>query len=280
MTMDPQKKKKPIVLFVSLSILFHLLFLLFVTTVIRSGKAAKTEPQAVWIQLAKTRELPQKIADIPKPVEEKIPEKASAQSLYNQSVPEETVATGISAKKSPPPTPPQEVEKKEAALKAEQDQKLLALKETKPLVEETPLPKPEKIPGMPEFESQIGTTADDFFPDYKVGNRTYLNTDANPNIRYFVELRHKFRLTFNPVPSLRGQMNEVARGKIAVVVGVSVNSRGELASLTILRHSGLEPYDHEGLRTVRSSAPFSAPPPNMLTEDGLLHMAWTFVVYL
>ena len=275
--MGPSNRKKPIVLFVSFSILFHLLFLLLITTVMNLEHSSKPPPQAVWIQLPKTKQLPQKIADIAKPVEEKIPEKASAQSLYNQSVPEETVATGIPAKKSPPS---QEREEHQPDLKKEQDQKLLALKETRPLIEEKPLPKPEKIPGIPEFESQNGTSADEFFPDYKVGNRTYLNTDANPNIRYFVELRHKFRLTFNPVPSLRGQFNEVARGKIAVVVGVSVNAQGELASLTILRHSGLDPYDREGLRTVRSSAPFSAPPPNLLAEDGLLHMAWTFVVYL
>ena len=65
-----------------------------------------------------------------------------------------------------------------------------------------------------------------------------------------------------------------------MVVGVSLNQNGELVDLIVIRPSGIETYDKEGLRTVKASSPFSAPPGNLLASDGMLHMAWTFIVYL
>jgi TonB family protein len=61
---------------------------------------------------------------------------------------------------------------------------------------------------------------------------------------------------------------------------VSVDGKGELAELFILRSSGLPAYDDEALRTVRSSAPFSSPPEKFLKDNGVLRMSWTFVIYI
>ncbi len=133
---------------------------------------------------------------------------------------------------------------------------------------------------MPETMEPSTASGGDYFPDYKVGGHTYLNTLANPNIAYYVELKRRFRNTFNPVPALQGHLNAISRGQISVVLGVTVDRSGNLANLIVIRSSGLESYDREGLRTVRSSSPFTTPPPNLLEADGQLRMAWTFIVYL
>ena len=142
----------------------------------------------------------------------------------------------------------------------------------------------EKKKKSPTFKSRIGSSlggnTDDFLPNYKVGNRTYINTLANPNIAYYVELRRKFRFTFNPVPAIRHAIHQISRGQIAVVLGVSVDPGGNINELIVIRSSGISSYDYEAKRTVMSSAPFSKPPQHMIAKDNLAHMAWTFVVYL
>lgn len=267
------RQKKPISFFLFTSILFHIVMLLLIKEGLKSFQAQVQEaPQAVWIAL-KDSSLPQRIADIERPKEERTPDKASAQALYNQAVTEEVV--------SPSPPRPSEGQQGEGAKPQQKVESKKDLKEQYAMR----IPKQdqkERLPGLPQATQGLGTPApmDDYFPDYKVGARTYLNTLANPHIRYFVELKQKFKLTFNPVPALSGHINEISRGRIDVVLGVSVNSQGELAELIVIRPSGIESYDFEGRRTVRSSAPFSAPPSHLLQDDGLLHMAWTFIVYL
>lgn len=123
------------------------------------------------------------------------------------------------------------------------------------------------------------SSSGEFYPDYKVGNRTYLNTLANSNVFYFVELRRKFRLAFNPISTLRANIAKLPKNKIETVWGVSLDATGQLKELVLLKSSGLAAYDSEGKRTVTSSAPFSAPPANLLDKDGRLNMAWTFTVF-
>ncbi len=280
--MEPSQSNK-ITVFVVISLLIHFLLFFF----LRDGliNFAQVEPpKPIWLDL-KNAQLPDQIADIPKPAHEEVPDKASAQALYNQKVKEETVNP------TPPSARPKQAtqgEKSKSQTVEKKDQKeLQAMKNPEPEQSEKNLPtpkeeisKPQRMPGIPEEESSGATKADDYFPNYKVGNRTYLNTLGNPSIAYYVELKRKFKLTWNPVPALQASANEISRGKLDVVVGVSVNKNGELVDLIVIRPSGIDTYDKEGLRTVRSSSPFSAPPNNLLAEDGMLHMAWTFTVYL
>jgi TonB family protein len=93
-------------------------------------------------------------------------------------------------------------------------------------------------------------------------------------------MKKVFRTTFNPVPSIRQSFLQIQKGQVEVVLGVTVDKSGKLADLMVLRSSGLTAYDQEALRTIRDSAPFAAPPPELLNAPGALRMAWTFTVYL
>lgn len=122
----------------------------------------------------------------------------------------------------------------------------------------------------------------DFLPGVKLGDKTYLNTAAMPNVQYFVRLKRIFRLRFNPSSPLRSHFrhNRVAVGKVNVTMGVEVAPSGQLKRLFVIRSSGITGYDQEALRTVRQSAPFSAPPKNIRGDDGILRMTWHFTTYL
>lgn len=278
MTLIHKFKKNPFTFFILISLLLHILFLLIFGKGMDHLRDIKQPQTPVWVtfkQLEKEK-LPQRIADIPEPEEEEIPETPSAQALYSQKVKEETVRPGMGPPEGTPSTP--ERQEKTSAEKTKDSSKELSPSELYAMR----TPKKEPGAGLPQPTWGFGGTGsmDDYFPDFKVGDKTYINTLGNPDIAYFVELKRKFKLTFNPVPALRSHINEISRGKIDVVIGVSVDRSGQLASLIVIRPSGLQNYDLEGIRTVKSSAPFSAPPPHLLEEDGMLHMAWTFVVYL
>ncbi|MBI2339611.1 MAG: TonB C-terminal domain-containing protein [Deltaproteobacteria bacterium] len=282
--------RRKITFFLFTSVLFHLLLFFL----LRSGldKLASLKPPPtpppIWVELKKM-ELPQRIADIPQPPKEETPEKPSAQALYSQKVPEETVnpappaaspARAVPQKKPATEKKPAEPVRPAESFKTKEE--LYAARQPDRMKDIFQTPPPSRhLPGLPdEVMDSAPSSTDDYFPDYKIGGRTYLNTLGNSNIRYFVELKRKFKLTFNPAPALRGRINEISRGKIDVVLGVSVDGNGELAELMVIRSSGIESYDKEGIRTVRASAPFSAPPANLLEQDGMIHMAWTFIVYL
>ncbi|MBF0104225.1 MAG: TonB C-terminal domain-containing protein [Deltaproteobacteria bacterium] len=271
----------------------------------------------VMINLNDTPQLPQRIADIDKPLVQKKPDRASAQALYDSSVREETVSTRASKIPVGSKTPPPIQKRKIAKSKPVNKEVKKTPKKTPPQPSpETQSPEYQKSLGMQDklkmiqdehkqtekkeyaelFEKQTeeahpifktnldspgGGSSGDFFPDYKIGDRTYLNTLANPYIAYYVELRRKFRLAFNPWPVLRERINQISQGQISVIWGVSVDQNGNLAELKLIRGSGLNDYDLEAKRTISASAPFSRPPAHLLSKDeNMLHMAWTFVMYL
>lgn len=278
-------RRKKITIFFLTSLLFHLLLFIILRESLTRFSERQSPKNPVWVEL-KHMELPQKIADIDKPEKEEIPDKPSAQALYNQKVAREQVNPTLPSPVKKGTTlnaPPKETKKEETAAKKEvlkmDDLYGRKPREKQPTKENMDIAT--RIPGIPEMSTNPSNPFnDDYFPDYQHGGRTYLNTLKNPNIAYYAELKRRFRTTFNPIPALRGHINEIARGKIDVVLGVSVNGRGELIDIVVIRSSGLTDYDREGLRTVRSSAPFSSPPQNILGGDSLLNMAWTFVVYL
>lgn len=202
------------------------------------------------------------IADITPPKKEETPEKARFLGMYDSRVSEEKVAPSRSPKK----------QKKEQAKKAEGEGPKLAAKQPEKTEPKARVEGDDFFEGLPE----------DFFPDYKIADHTYLNVLKFPKVGYFVRLKKIFRTTFNPLPSIRSSLfaNQISQGQIEVVLGVTVDRMGKLANLIIIRSSGLALYDQEAIRTIRDSAPFAVPPPELLNSPGALRMAWTFTVYL
>jgi len=64
------------------------------------------------------------------------------------------------------------------------------------------------------------------------------------------------------------------------VMAVTVTAGGQLQELFVVRSSGIPGYDEEAMRTIRQSAPFSAPPEKILGKDHSLRMTWNFITYL
>lgn len=264
--------------YVLASFLLHALILALLPRAVATLEF-KEEPIEVFaVAEPPTKEGGWRIADIPKPEVQQRPEEAKLLGLYDSAVREESVGPGL---------PPRSAGGKRGALK-ERPRGQRAL-------DDRPRARADKLLAFDRTIFDEGRAArdeggnaaesgslDDFFPDFKRGAHTYLNVLRYPDVEYFVRLKRAFRIAFNPEPSLRDHFlrNQVARGSIDVVLGVSVRTDGEIAELFVFRTSGIASYDGEALRTVRASAPFARPPEKFLSDDGLLRMSWTFSVYL
>jgi len=138
------------------------------------------------------------------------------------------------------------------------------------------------LPRRQDFSGPGDRFVHDFMPHVKIGDKTYLNTQAFPDVQYFTRLKRIFRLRFNPRDPLIShfRQNRVVVGKVNVTMAMEVSASGQLTRLFVLKSSGIPGYDREALRTVRQSAPFSAPPTKVLSKDGKLRMTWHFTTYL
>lgn len=263
------KNRRTILLFVLLSLLLHLLLSLGLFVNLPQRQAAK-EPE-VEVTILKQ---PYQIADIQPPEKEERPEKAKFLGLYDSRVPKEQVA-------ATPPVPPSRKRSESTPEKERTKEKPTKQREGEGLKLAAKSPEKKVMP-QAEGDEFLDALPEDFYPDYKIGDRTYLNVLRYPKIGYFVRLKKIFRTTWNPTPSLRSSLfaNQISRGQVEVVLGVTIDKSGSLAELFVINSSGLGRYDHEALRTIRESAPFAAPPSDLLDPSSKLRMVWTFTVYL
>lgn len=313
--MPPKDKNNPNKIFLIallLSVLFiHLPLLLFLTRMDwdpepLAQQTQKKKEKVVMLNLKQPTKQPSlPVAVTEKPKVQKTPKNVSAWSKYNSSVAKEQVGLGLnrkpgapnqnqqagsSSQKTVPAKTPQQTTQQTTQtapstenLTMEQRLRLLKMstqnKESQKYNERFATAMPTKT----QFKTNLssGNQGGDYLPNYKVGNRTYLNTLANPHISFFVELKKRFGIAFNPAPVLRRSLAQISgMGQVKTVWGLSVDRTGRVVDMKLIKSSGIQDYDYEAKRTMQSSAPYSKPPENLMGSDQLLHMAWTFVVYL
>lgn len=242
-----------------LSLVIHLLLLIFLQ-IPKKSPATLQEAAPIWIDLKKNN---YQIADIaPPPVQER-PKDSRFLGMYDSQIPQEQVAKQQGrGEKSRNQKQETKVEKQKTE---KSDNGLHAAKE----------PQQENYDPMEALP-------DDFFPDFKKGDRTFLNVLRFPDVEYFVRLKKVFKMTFSPRRGLEEAYyaNQISQGKVETVLGVCVNAKGDLAELFVFKSSGIDRYDQEAMRTIKASSPFSIPPRKLLDKEGLVKMSWTFTVYL
>ncbi len=257
-----QKSDRQITLFVLLSILLHLLLAYFLMT-------PPTEPKvAEELELI----LKQQIADIEPPEEEKRPDRHRFLGLYDSTVEQEEVA-------STPRIPPS---RRRIVTGPEGQESHKREGEGVAYPGEAGGTGDQKTEGGEDLASILPS---EFFPNIRIGERTYLNVLRYPKIAYFVQLKKRFKLTWDPIPVMQHYFfaNQSVSAQIETTVAFQINHDGNLVRAFVVRSSGLPLFDEEALRAVTASAPFTAPPDDLLKldgrDDGMLDVVFTFTVY-
>lgn len=268
--------------FFIISIFIHLLIIIEIpSSFFSTPEKKKKKEEVVWTKLTPIN-LPQKkekqLVDIKKPILEEKPKNSKNIGKYNQKVdPEKETVTSTSGETTTPLTPENSPQKKEPPKKE---------------------PKPKSHQGsqideIPKGFSNLNNNnqnytkynlpqpklGDEYLANYKIGNRTYINAEANPQIFYFVELKSKFKLSWNPRRIIERNQSLRRYQRVTVVVGITIDKNGILKEMIIIRSSGNRAFDDEAKRAIYSSSPFTSPDEELLDEEGLLRSAWHFVVY-
>ncbi len=143
---------------------------------------------------------------------------------------------------------------------------------------QAPLPIPQNEDEEPIYQGKsFKSFGGDFLPNFSIGPVTLLNTVADPHAPYFIELKHKFRIAFNPRKAL-SKIN-FQQDNIRTTLKITLNDKGRLLNVIVIQSSGSIIYDEECIRTVRVSAPFTDPPPHLRNDKNLFETAWSFIVY-
>lgn len=269
--------------YIIISVLLHILIIALVPYQVASPSWKEKVVEIIPIF---DRQKGYEIADIDRPAVEKEPKKARFLGMYNSSVEQETVAKSSKqagqrsesrSQKSEDRSQKKEAPKESSGSMAYSKKRSIYDVDRKLFASKTP-----DITDRKGFDVGGSAALQDYYPDYKIGAKTYLNVLRYPDVEYFVRMKRQFKTTFNPVPVLRSyfSMNRVARGSVEVVLAVSVDPEGNLKELFVLNGSGIGGYDQEAMRTIRASAPFASPPDKFLEKDNMLRMSWTFTVYL
>jgi TonB family protein len=242
------------------SLIIHFLFLLAMNIPIPSFSPADEEIQVVFKEM--------EIVDVDRPDLEKRPKKSRFLGLFDSTAEEEQVAPTQYI----PPSRRRIVEGVEGPSgddKPGEGARYAAI----------PARRGERQ--REDGQDLVSVLPEEFFPDVKIGNKTYLNVFRYNKIAYFVRLKKIFRLTWNPHPVVMQHLfaHQITTGSMQATVTFEINAQGKLHKLFLYSSSGSFGYDEETLRVIEASSPFAIPPEHLLNKEGFLTLSVPFTVY-
>jgi TonB family protein len=127
---------------------------------------------------------------------------------------------------------------------------------------------------------RIRAALENFIPEVQPGNQTALGTRANPFALYIARMHrniHKlwgygFLVDLDNKPD-RHPMNNM---RLWAMIEAVVTPEGKVAKATIVKNSGILPYDVAALDTIFSASPYPPTPRAIRSADGNVYLHWRF----
>ncbi|MBK7844747.1 MAG: hypothetical protein IPJ71_13840 [Bdellovibrionales bacterium] len=129
-----------------------------------------------------------------------------------------------------------------------------------------------------------GSTNGEYIPNVREGEFTSLNTDQFLYYTFFARVNEQVRTRWvNAMAEYSSSLSNNELGKLALtpritVVEVLLQSDGYLKDILINKESGSRGLDQTAILAFSKSAPFLNPPTDMIKEDGLIHLIYSFRV--
>jgi len=117
----------------------------------------------------------------------------------------------------------------------------------------------------------------------KEGSQTLLNTKEVSFFTFYS--RVKYQIYWHWIRQLKMEIQDMrqvdsvfAGGLITARVEALLDERGRLSSLILRKKSGLDELDTASLEAIRRAHPFPNPPEPLISEDGKIHLQYTFAL--
>ena len=154
----------------------------------------------------------------------------------------------------------------------------------------TPPAEPEKITKAPVPDSRPLPSADQLMPGVKslLGlQRAYdhpLNVEPSPDPGWGLRREGEYDTYLGEVKeAVRRHWKVSGEGDLkrgTTVIRISIDPDGSLASVDLLRSSGMIVYDYEALEAIKRSFPLRSPPESLLDETRKLSIRFSFHYFL
>lgn len=119
----------------------------------------------------------------------------------------------------------------------------------------------------------------DYLRDVPEGDKTLLNRKRTRYWAFFDRVKRQVSKQWSPVTEYRKRDpygNVYGVKDRYSTVDVTLNGDGTVRRLFLSRASGLEFFDDEAVRAIKSAAPYHNPPEGLKDEDGLVHFTFGF----
>ena len=127
----------------------------------------------------------------------------------------------------------------------------------------------------------------DFLPGIEFGSHTLLNTKEFAYYSYFSRMKEQLYWRwiqyFRTEPQIL-PFKIISSGNrqrlFSTSIYVYLSPEGEIYDMTVVKSSGEESIDSAALHAFLSAAPFPNPPPELVEEDGYIHIKQSFHLYI
>ncbi len=139
--------------------------------------------------------------------------------------------------------------------------------------------------GAPAKQGKGVSASDDLIEGVEIGPMTILNAQEFKYVSYYERIKQSVVETWRPlikkairkVKSDPKRYGELTVGYKTTKLEITLNEKGEVLSLRVVSSSGFKLFDDCGDRAFRSSAPYAAPPKE-LVKNGVFTIRWDFSV--
>jgi protein TonB len=302
-----RKRRRPIYIFLLLSLLIHVSIL--ISVLLNKARPFPAKPAPVEVQFVTPEELAAKktaeaavksrsarakvqeqIVEQDKQVNNEIDKNTRFLSAHNQRVIQQTKAERSgkflnTAAGGHPDEGDKHGDKNEKIIteakahKAREKGEMPDLKDLMPKFALEPGPKAPQNdnPGDP-------SQTDDYLKDVNTGMQTLLSTREFVYYSYYQRIKEALRQHWEPnvrerVKIIYRQGRTIASAKDRVTqVLVTLNPQGELLRVEVLTQSGVIDLDDAAVDAFRAASPFPNPPKGMVESDGTIKIRWDFVL--
>ncbi len=117
----------------------------------------------------------------------------------------------------------------------------------------------------------------------KQGDQTVLNTKEVSFFTFYS--RVKYQIYWHWIRQLKTEIQDIqqidsvfSRGLLTTRVEALLDASGRLNSIILRKKSGLDELDMASLEAIRKAHPFPNPPKPLISEDGQVHLQYTFAL--
>ena len=133
------------------------------------------------------------------------------------------------------------------------------------------------------WEKKLGlmkSSLENFTPEVRPGNQTALKTRAAP-FAVFIARMHRtihelWGFGFLEDLAAKGSNHEMNDWTLWTKLEIVIKSDGSIDALTIVKPSGVLPFDVAAMDAVYTGGPYESPPPAIRSSDGKTYLHWSF----